>query len=320
MRLFFLLHLLRRLIVVWLIRPHGAGRAHGRDRLLTILRVLEHQQEAVFDHLLGGGCVIFNARGHKEEVGFRTEVANCGDKHEGAEIFHAAALVEKDAQGIGEVRVPILRRARRHSRVLLFGRRGSRRSGRLPSPLRLALNFGDQAINICKKAVDIFIKGLSRLDLIDLRPEVVDGLEHQVEQRGTVFLRHDGHRVFSYNKEKILDAVRDRRERIKLHHGRGALDGVHDAEDLVHIVLRKGVRLFRFENNALKLLKQRIGFVDISIEDFVSTTHGLYSTAFLTFLFISTRKGKKISAAVNFFCEVKKNARSLGRDQPRARL
>ena len=95
---------------------------------------------------------------------------------------------------------------------------------------------------------------------------------------------------------------------------------MHDAEDLVHIVLRKGVRLFRFENNAFELLKQRIGFVDISIKDVVSTTHGLYSTAFLTFLFISTRKGKKISAVVNFFCEVKKNARSLGRDQPRARL
>ena len=98
---------------------------------------------------------------------------------------------------------------------------------------------------------------------------------------------------------------------------------MHDAEDLVHIVLRKGVRLFRFENNAFELLKQRIGFVDISIKDVVSTTHGLYSTAFLTFLtflFISTGKGKKISAVVNFFCEVKKNARSLGRDQPRARL
>ena len=58
---------------------------------------------------------------------------------------------------------------------------------------------------------------------------------------------------------------------------------MHDPEDFVHIVLRKGVRLFRCENNALQLLKQRIGFVDISIEDFVSTTHGQYSTAFLTF-------------------------------------
>ena len=181
--------------------------------------MLEHEQETVFDHLLSGGGVIFNARGHKEEVGFCAEVANRGDEHEGAEVFHAAALVEKDAQGIGEVRIPVLRRARRHSLALLFGRRGGRRSGRLFGPLRLALNFGDQTINICKEAVDIFIKGLSRLDLIDLRPEVVDGLEHQVEQRGTVFLRHDGHRVLSYDKEKILDAVRDRRERIKLHHG-----------------------------------------------------------------------------------------------------
>ena len=246
----------------------------------------EHQQEAVFDHLLGGGGVVFNARRLKQEIGLGTEITDGRHQHKGPQVLHAAALVEKDPQNIGELRVAASVRGRGALGLYLGGGGGSGGGSRLVL-LRFAFNFGDQTINICKEAVDIFIKGLSRLDLTDLRPEIVDGVEHQVEQRGTVLLRHDGHRVLSYDKEKILDAVRDRRQRIILHHGRGALDGVHDPEDLVHIVLRKGVHLFRFENNALQLLKQRIGFVDISIEDFVSITHGQYSTAFLTFYFIS---------------------------------
>ncbi|MPN22116.1 hypothetical protein SDC9_169499 [bioreactor metagenome] len=55
------------------------------------------------------------------------------------------------------------------------------------------------------------------------------------------------------------------------HHGGSALDGVHDAEYFIHIILRKGVRLFRREDDAVQLLQQGVCLIQICIQNaFVS--------------------------------------------------
>ena len=71
----------------------------------------------------------------------------------------------------------------------------------------LPFNFGNQAINIFKKGVDIFIKGLASLYFFHLRAEVVNGLKHQIKETGPVFHRDNRHSIFTDNKEQVLDSM-----------------------------------------------------------------------------------------------------------------
>ena len=222
---------------------------------------------------LGGGGVGLHIGGVEGEVAVVAHVLDGGDQHEGTQALHAAALLEVDLEAEGEALRPgggSLGGGGRAGRRFCGGGRGGRWRGFRHI---LALNFSDQGINICKETVDILIKRLVGLHLLHFAPEEVDGLEYHVEQRRAVFLGHHGHGVLPDDEEHILNPVGHRGQGVELHHGGGALDGVHDAEDLVHILLGEGIRLFRLKDDGLQLLQQSAGFVDVHIQDFISAAH-----------------------------------------------
>ena len=279
-------------IVVGLVGVHGTRLPDHGNGFLPVLGVFKHQQKAVVDDLLGGGGVALHGGGVVEEVRLGAEALNRGDEHVGPQVLHAAAVVKEHPQLIGEVGI-----AGAGGGVVgaagIGGGSGRRRGGGGRCGLGsggglfrrlLALNFSDQAINICKEAVDIFVKGLFCLHLLHFLAEIVHRVEHHVEQRGTVRLLHHGHRAFPDEEEHVFNPVGDGRQGVELHHGGGALDGMHDPENLVYIVLGEGIFLFCVQNDRLQLLQQRVGFVDIHIQDVIAA-HG-NTTSFVFFRFI----------------------------------
>jgi hypothetical protein len=81
--------------------------------------------------------------------------------------------------------------------------------------------------------------------------------------------------------------MRDGHQRVEFHHGRCALDRVHDPEDLSHILCGKGIRLLRRHHDTFKLVQQAVCFVDIGVQDFVSAAHNKHRLFILIFLMIS---------------------------------
>ena len=55
---------------------------------------------------------------------------------------------------------------------------------------------------------------------------------------------------------------------------------MHDAEDFIDVVLRECIFLFRVQNDALQLLKKRIGFVDVHIQDIIVAHENTTLSAF----------------------------------------
>ena len=74
--------------------------------------------------------------------------------------------------------------------------------------------------------------------------------------------------------------VGDPGQRVKLHHGGRAFDGMHDPENFVDIILRECIFLFRVKNNALQLLKKRVGFIDVHIQDIIVAHENTTLSAF----------------------------------------
>jgi hypothetical protein len=59
--------------------------------------------------------------------------------------------------------------------------------------------------------------------------------------------------------------MREKLQFIEPHHRRRTLDSVHYTENLVNIIIRKGLRLLCFEQNLIKLFKKRVGFKNIHV-------------------------------------------------------
>ncbi len=214
---------------------------------------------------LGQRGVVFHPGGLVGEVRLGAEALDGGNQHKGPQVLHAAALVKEDPEPVGELGAALRGLGNGGGRLGggRGGRGGSLRGRRLWN--FFPLNFSDQTINISKETVDIFVKGLFCFYLLHFLSEVVHRMEHHVEERRTVLVLHHGHGAFPNQEEHVLDAVRNLGQRIEFHHGGRALDGMHDAENLIDVVLGECIFLFRVQNNALQLLKKRIGFVDIHI-------------------------------------------------------
>ena len=189
-----------------LVGTHRTRPTHNGNGLFPVLCVLEHQKKAVPDHLFRGGGVVFHCSGFKQKIRLCTEVLDGHHQHISPQVLHAASLVKKDMQLIGEVRVA----AGGFCGSGRFRRRNRRRRSRdrCRSFWRVfPFNFGNQAINIFKKGVDIFIKGLAGLYLFHFRAEVVNGLKHQIKEAGPVFLGDNRHGIFTDNKKQVLDSM-----------------------------------------------------------------------------------------------------------------
>ena len=230
-----------RLIVEGLVGLDGAGGADGGDGALTGLGSLEHQMEAAVDDLLGSGGIGLDGGGSEGELTVLGNIADGGDQHEGTEVLHTASLVVENGHYVGEIG------------VACNGHVGSLRllSRRCIFCHFFALNFGDQAINILKESVDIFIKRLSGLNLAHFLAEIVDRLEHDIEQGKPVGLRYDIHGILANQEEHILDAMCHSCQSVEFHHGGRTLDGMHDAEDFVDVVLRECAGRFRIQHDCL---------------------------------------------------------------------
>ena len=75
------------------------------------------------------------------------------------------------------------------------------------------------------------------MNVIDFLPEEVDGLEKQIKQLRSEAFRHNGNGLLSQDRKEILGPVGDGHERIELHHGRRALDGVHNTENRIDVIV-----------------------------------------------------------------------------------
>ena len=180
--------------------------------------------------------------GLKGKVLLGANVVDGGHEHKGPQVLHAAALVEEHLQPIGESlrRVGCCRFAA---------------AGRLFRRCRCStLNLCDKAINFLQQRVDIICESFPVLDVLDLLPEEVDGLEKQIKQLRPEALRHDGNGLLPEDCEEVLGPVGDGHEGIEFHHGRRTLDGVHDTENRVDVIVGKRVSLLRGQHNAVQLL------------------------------------------------------------------
>ena len=269
-------------IILLLVGVDGAGGHDDGHGPGPVLLAAELEEEAVLDHHLGQGGVALHAGGLVGKVRFGAEALNGGDQHEGPEVLHAAALVKEDPEAEGELGAALRGLGGDGGGGSRLRRRGGsrRRRGSGLGWNFFPLNFGDQTINISKETVDIFIKRLFCLHLLHFLPEIVYRVEHNVEERRTVLVLHHGHGALPNEEEHVLDAVGDPGQRIELHHGGRALDGMHDAEDFIDVVLRECIFLFRVQNDALQLLKKRIGFVDVHIQDIIVAHENTTLSAF----------------------------------------
>ncbi|MPM39229.1 hypothetical protein SDC9_85862 [bioreactor metagenome] len=109
------------------------------------------------------------------------------------------------------------------------------------------------------------------MDLLHLAAEKVDGRKHHVEQQPVVRFRNHIHGPLPNDEKHILNPMGHRGQGSIFHHGGSALDGMHDAENFVHVVLGKGIRLLRRQDDAVELLQQGVCLVEISFQNaFVS--------------------------------------------------
>ena len=118
-----------------------------------------------------------------------------------------------------------------------------------------------QSINFLHQSVDIFSERLPVLNPLQLLAEKVDGLEEQIKQLRPQTFRYHIHGFVPDDGKHILGPVGNGHQGIVLHHGGRALDGVHDAENGVDILLGKAILLLGRQHNAVKLLQQGVGLI-----------------------------------------------------------
>ena len=285
----FRLLLLSCLRVIGLVSPHRPGRGDRLDCLVPVTGAAESQQEALGDDRLGGGGIHFHILGGIGELLLAAKVAQLRDQHEGAQVLHSHALIEKDPQGVRIPRVlQFLLICGSRCRGLRFCLvcRGSGLGLRCGVPS--LFNFSNQPINFFKKAVDISRKGLAAFDLFHFAPEIVDGLEDQVKQRRPVLFLHHLHSLVPDHEEQVLNTVCDGGQGIIFHHGGSSLDGMHDPKYLVHIIFGKRIRLLRGQTDTVQLLQKRIRFIQIGFQDALVSIDIHENAAFLFCLTLPT--------------------------------
>ena len=114
-------------------------------------------------------------------------------------------------------------------------------------------------------------------NFFNLAAEKVHGLEQHIEQLGPVLLRHHVHTLLADQEEQILNPVRYRHQGAELHHSGGTLDGMHDPEYLIDAVLRKRIRLFCRQKDAIQLLQQGISLIQVHIQNAVAHKNATFS-------------------------------------------
>ena len=142
--------------VLCLIGTHRTGSGHSLNGVVTLFLVLEKERETMFNNLLRSVLIGFHVGRFKGKISLRTEVPDGVDYHKGAQILHAAALVEHHVEGVGEFCV--CSRCLSGSLGSAFGSvcRGTF-GGVFGSVRFFALNFSHQALNIFQKGVDRII-------------------------------------------------------------------------------------------------------------------------------------------------------------------
>ena len=145
----------------------------------------------------------------------------------------------------------------------------------------LSVNFVNEHINCVDKIVDIIRKRFATFDLAYLTAEVVDRFEQQVKQLRPILFRNDIHRIFTDQEEQILNTMCNRHERFELHHRRRAFQRVHDAENFIHIILGKRIRLFSRQHDIVKLFQQCICFVQVHFQNAIAVIFHKINAAFL---------------------------------------
>ena len=98
------------------------------------------------------------------------------------------------------------------------------------------------------------------LQRFDLRFQEIRRLKDKIENLlGNADQRLGG---FADDGEYVLDGVRKRGDAVQPHHGCRALDGVHDAKDLVDVFMAEVLRFFRIQKDLIQLVEQRCILVD----------------------------------------------------------
>ena len=126
-----------------LIGAHKAGACHAVNGGIAVRLLAEAEKEAVFRELCGGCRVALHVLGQEFEIILLTEGADLVDQHEGAQVFHAAALIEKDLK-----QMRITGNTGRTGRDFRVRRRSFFPGGGLI--LAASLNLLDKAINFLK--------------------------------------------------------------------------------------------------------------------------------------------------------------------------
>ncbi len=210
---------------------------------------MEPDEEAVLGNHLGGGGIGLGIFGDGDEV--RAEILYGGDQHESPQVLHAAALVKEDMN------------TERIGRVGGHRRPGGGSPGRFFLRLFAAatLNFIHETINFIYDTVDRIRERFAVFDLLNLAAEEIHRLKEHIEQFGTHLHRHRVHGLLPDDEEEVLDTVCHRHQGRKLHHSGRTLDGMHDAENLIHTVLGERIRLLSGQQNAVQLLQQGVRLV-----------------------------------------------------------
>ena len=127
------------------------------------------------------------------------------------------------------------------------------------------MNLLDQGINFLQQTVDIFSKRLAVFNVLHLLTEEVNGLEEQFEQGRALLLRDNFDGFVPDDGEQVLHPVGNGHDGIILHHGGGALDGVHNPEDGIDVLLGKGILLLGGQNDAVQLFQKGVGLIKVGV-------------------------------------------------------
>ena len=180
-------------------------------------------------------------------------------QQECAEVLHLAAILEEYADG----------------GLVVCGGSRSRRSGAVSCGLRVGSRAGSYSLSLSGGISLCFayqsVAGLQQLvdefaeihllilavdvvlDEFDLCLVGVGNLEYKVVNEADI---GDDVRILTDNEEHILRLMRQHRKVLKAHHRRGALDGMHDTENLFNVLAVEGVRLFCPQKDLIKLFQQ----------------------------------------------------------------
>ena len=155
------------------------------------------------------------------------------DDHVGPQVLHADAFFKKNMKETYGFLVI--------GKVVRSRRGGSRLGG--TGGCRFfhgsAADLFKEIVDIGGKRIQIRIQSFSGLHLLHLSPQKILGTEHQVKKFLLVLRVQGINALIPDIEEQIFYMMGDLSQGTELHHGRRTLDGMHDTENLIHVIQRK---------------------------------------------------------------------------------